>query len=195
MSFIFANNFCSAETVEEQNRRLNADAERYYALQKLYNENVMGFAWMDNAAEYHALCYQAYNAVKAQVDNALKNRKKKDKLLAIILDVDETILSNVPNISSVIGSGKTYSRKNWIEWCNAAIAQSLPGAVECLKYVDSKGVEIFYISNRRVDKELESTIENFKKLGLPQADKNHMLFKTDTSYKQPRFDWRCAAHS
>ena len=188
LSFIFANNFCAAETLEEQNKRLDADAEKYYAQQKLYNENVMSLAWINNSAEYHALCYQAYNAVKSQVDKAVKNRKKKDKPLAIVLDVDETILSNNPQLASYVGTSKTFNRQELTEWCNAAIASAMPGAVDCMQYVDSKGVEIFYVSNRNDDTELEGTIKNFEKLGFPQADRKHMLFRTNTSDKQARFN-------
>jgi 5'-nucleotidase (lipoprotein e(P4) family) len=185
---MFANNFCAAETVQEINKRLNAESEEYYAIEKLYNENIMSSAWINTAAEYRALCYQAYNAVKMQVDNAVKDRKRNDKPLAIILDVDETILLNTPYYSGMIGTGKKVDRQEWVNWCNAAIASAMPGAVDCLQYVNSKGVEIFYVTNRHLDTELEGTIKNFEKLGLPQADKNHMLLKTDTSYKQPRFN-------
>ena len=188
LSFIFANNICTAETLEEQNRRLDADAENYYATQRIYNDNIKTLAWINNSAEYHALCYQAYNAVKAQVDNAVKNRKKKDKPLAIVLDVDDTVLSNLPHNTSFVGTGKPYSHQERAEWCNAAVAQAMPGAVDCMQYVDSKGVEIFYVSNRLSNKELESTIKNFEALGFPQADRKHMLFRTVTNDKQPRFD-------
>ena len=68
----------------------------------------MSAAWVNTSAEYRALCYQAYNAVKAQVDNAVKNHKKKDKPLAIVLDVDETILSNTPQLASYFGTGNTH---------------------------------------------------------------------------------------
>ena len=188
LTFAFSANFCTAETLEEQNARLNADSEKYYAQQKIYDENIMSFSWINSAAEYHALCYQAYNAVKNQVDIAVKKHKRKDKPLAIVLDVDETILLNTPHRASYVGTGKTYERQEWVEWCNAAIAQAMPGAVDCMNYVDSKGVEIFYVSNRHEDTELEGTIKNFQKLGMPQADKKHMLFKTTTSDKQARFD-------
>ena len=52
----------------------------------------------------------AYNAVKNQVDIAVKNHKRKDKPLAIILDVDETVLTNltpVPIKRSLILWGHT----------------------------------------------------------------------------------------
>ncbi len=183
LSFVFANNFCAAKTVQE----LNAESENYYAQEKIYNENIMSLAWMNTSAEYRALCYQAYNAVKTQVDTAVKNHTRKDKPLAIILDVDETILLNLPHHSAFVGTGKAYQRQNWVDWCNAAVASAMPGAVDCMQYVDSKGVEIFYVSNRHADTELEGTIKNFEKLGFPQADKNHFLFKTNTSNKQARF--------
>ena len=62
------------------------------------------------------------------------------------------------------------------------------GAVDFLQYVNSKGVEIFYFTNRDSDTAFEGTLRNLQKLGLPQADKNHLLCKTYTSYKQPRFN-------
>ena len=184
LSFMFANNVFAAKSITE----LNAEAETYYAQEKIYNENVMSMAWMNTAAEYRALCYQAYNSVKMQVDDAVKNRKRNSKPLAIVLDVDETILLNAPHHSSFIGTGAAYDRKSWVDWCNAAIASAMPGAVDCLNYVDSKGVEIFYVTNRHLDTESEGTLKNLEKLGLPQVDRNHLLCKTDTSNKQPRFD-------
>ena len=105
---MFANNFCAASTIPE----LNAASEKYYAQEKLYNENVMGLAWMNTAAEYRALCYQAYNAVKTQVADAVKNRKRNGKPLAIILDVDETILAGTPYNAAFVGTGKTSDEKN-----------------------------------------------------------------------------------
>ena len=175
VGFMFASNFCAAETLAEQNARLQAESEKYYATQKFYDENIMSVAWMQNAAEYRALCYQAYNAVKMQVDIAVKNHKRKDKPLAIVLDIDETILMNSPHHAAFVGTGAIYNRQSWVDWCNAAIASAMPGAVDCLQYVDSKKVEIFYVSNRHDDTEGEGTIKNLQKLALPNADKEHVL--------------------
>ena len=188
ISFIFANNFCAAETLAEQNARLDAESEKYYAQQKLNDEKILSLSWIQNSAEYRALCYQAYNAVKNQIDIAVKNRKKKDKPLAIVLDVDETILLNTPHRAYDVGKGAPYQRQEWIDWCNAGIASPMPGAIDCLQYVDSKGVEIFYVSNRHEDTEMEGTILNFQRLNLPYADREHLIFKTSTSDKQARFD-------
>lgn len=184
LSFMFANSFCAAEPAQD----LNAQGENFYALEKFHDEGLMSYVWIRNSAEYRALCYQAYNAVKTQVELAVKNHKRNAKPLAIVLDIDETVLLNTPHHSSFVGRGDAYKRQSWVDWCNAAIAEAMPGAVDCMQYVDSKGVTIFYVSNRHVDTELDGTMKNFEKLGFPQVEKSHFLFKTDSSYKQPRFD-------
>ena len=48
--------------------------------------------WQKNAAEYHALCIQAYNLAKMKVDQALVTTSEKP--LAIIADIDETVLES-----------------------------------------------------------------------------------------------------
>lgn len=184
LTFMFTNNFCAAENISES----KAASENYQAQKKLYDEMIMSLAWVNTAAEYRALCYQSYNAVKNQVDNAVKNRKRNAKPLAIVLDVDETILLNTPYLASYVGTGKSFDRKTFADWCNTAIAEAMPGAVDCLQYVNSKGVEIFYVTNRRLDTEFEGTLKTLENLDLPQVDRNHLLLKTDTSSKQARFD-------
>ena len=48
--------------------------------------------WEQDSAEYKALCYQAYNVAKLNLDNVLKEKHKKP--LAVVLDVDKTVLSH-----------------------------------------------------------------------------------------------------
>lgn len=49
--------------------------------------------WMQTSAEYRALCYQAFNTAKAQLD-AIPKRKFRKQKLAIVTDIDETFLDN-----------------------------------------------------------------------------------------------------
>jgi predicted secreted acid phosphatase len=66
-------------------------------------------------------------------------------------------------------------------------AKAMPGAVEFLNYAKDKGVEIFYISSIKMAF-YEGAEKKLKDLGIPFADKKHLLLKTDTSDKQPRRD-------
>ena len=54
-----------------------------------------------------------------------------------------------------------------------------------MKYVVSKGADVFYISNRKV-KFKEGTMKNMKALGFPQVDDAHMLLREKTSDKESR---------
>ena len=51
-------------------------------------------AYQQNAAEYCALCVQAYNIARQRVDEIVITKTEKPK--AIITDIDETILDNSP---------------------------------------------------------------------------------------------------
>lgn len=151
------------------------------------NEMVMAVAWMQNSAEYRELCYQAYNVALERVKEAVKNHKKGDKPLAIVLDADETVLDNSAFEAGLIGTDNAYNSKDWNEWCNAAEALAMPGAAEYLQAVDKLGVDIFYASNRSLS-QVPGSAKNFKKIGFPQADAKHMIFKGENGNKMERFE-------
>ena len=90
-----------------------------------------------------------------------------------MLDLDETVLDNSPH--QAIKTGKGYPYK-WDDWINKAEAEALPGAIDFLKYTESKGVDIYYISNRKTN-QLDATIKNLERVGAPQATKEHILLQ------------------
>ncbi|MFA6849093.1 MAG: 5'-nucleotidase, lipoprotein e(P4) family [Selenomonadaceae bacterium] len=159
-----------------------------YTQQDLNEQDVMGLLWVQTSAEYRELCYQAYNAATMEVDKAVKNAKKGDKPLAIVLDCDETVLDNSASQGGYINHNDAYSSKNWNKWMAAAKATAMPGATEYLQGVAAKGVEIFYVTNRDAKTGFEGTIKNLKELKFPYVDAKHVLLKTDDSNKQGRFD-------
>ncbi len=159
-----------------------------YTQKDLNEQNVMSLLWMQSSAEYRELCYQSYNAGKVQVDAALKNFKKGDKPLAIIVDCDETVLDNSAYDAGFTGYNDAYSSDTWAKWVDAAKAEAMPGSKEFLQYLSSKGVDVFYVTNRDAKKGLDGTMKNLKNLGFPNVDEKHVLLQTDKGNKQPRFD-------
>ena len=141
--------------------------------------------WTQNSAEYRALCYQAFNAAKMNLDALFFFEKEYDKPLAIIADVDETVLDNSPYDGKLILNNTTYNRESWVEWGNLEIAKAIPGSLEFLIYASEKNVEIFYISNR-YSEQLEATVNNLKKLGFPDAKESNVLLRGDTRSKSER---------
>ena len=67
----------------------------------------------------------------------------------------------------------------------AAQATAMPGALEFLKYAESRNVEIFYVTNRKMVG-YEGTEKNLKALGFPNVDPKHLLLRTGSSDKQER---------
>ncbi|OEF96387.1 5'-nucleotidase, lipoprotein e(P4) family [Vulcanibacillus modesticaldus] len=163
-----------------------------YNTEDLNEQLVMATAWVQNSAEYRALAYQAFNVAKMILDKDLAENTSTEKR-AIIVDVDETILDNSAYEAFLIGNDFGYSSKTWNPWMDAAEATAIPGAVEFLNYAAGKGVDIYYITNRKVVGK-EGTLKNLKDLGFPQVDEEHLMLRTDTSSKTARRDAVDADH-
>ena len=139
--------------------------------------------WHKNSAEYKALCLQAYNAAKNKLDIELS--KNIDETLAIVADLDETILNNTPYNEMLIEENTSFNQENWSGWVNKKIATAVPGSLDFFNYADSKGVEIIYLSNRRVEN-YEPTKENLISLGFPFKESTQMLLRTNSRDKDER---------
>lgn len=139
--------------------------------------------FQQRAAEYRALCLQAYNIARLRVDEALTRPSARPK--AIITDIDETFLDNSPYAVHRALQGKDYDSGSWVEWTAKGIADTLSGALSFFKYVASKNIEIFYITNRR-EAERKGTLQNLERFQFPFADNQHLILRIDTSSKEPR---------
>tara|TARA_X000001036_G_scaffold433393_1_gene470923 strand:- start:3184 stop:3801 length:618 start_codon:yes stop_codon:yes gene_type:complete len=139
--------------------------------------------WHKNSAEYKALCLQAYNAAKTKLDMELS--KDHEKKLAIVADLDETIFNNTPYNEMLIEKETSFNQENWSNWVNKKIATAIPGSLDFFTYAESKGVEIIYLSNRRIEN-YEPTKENLIKLGFPFDNSTKMLLRTNSSDKYER---------
>jgi 5'-nucleotidase (lipoprotein e(P4) family) len=138
--------------------------------------------FQQRAAEYRALCLQGYNAARMRID---AYPKLIDKPLAIITDIDETILDNSPYAVHQAYNGKEYEAASWYEWTDKSAADTMPGAAAFLQYAASKNIQVFYVTNRE-DRERTSTLANLKRFGLPNADEMHLYTKQNTSSKEAR---------
>lgn len=145
----------------------------------------MATLYQQTAAEYRALCYQAFNVAKYQLDQNLKIMALQ-KQQAIVLDIDETVLDNSPHEAKCILNNALYPAY-WEEWMNASNAKAIPGVMDFLKYAESKSIEIYYITNRK-EKYRVQTLRNLKMLGFPNAEDKYLMLKKDESSKKGRRD-------
>ncbi|MDF2399282.1 5'-nucleotidase, lipoprotein e(P4) family [Pseudomonas sp. 3MA1] len=145
-------------------------------------------AWKQTAAEFEALYYQGFNIARLQLDRALQEHKAGDRPLAIISDVDDTVLSSNSYWGYMINSGKEFfDDEAWDKWVADNGPVATPGAVEFLKYAQSKGVEVFYVTSRdQGEKTYDHALSNLRKNQLPYADEQHLTVYRDSSNKEPR---------
>ena len=149
----------------------------------------MGLLWMRTSAEYRALAYQGYNVAMNAVKMAVTDPSHQRKPLAIVLDADETVVDNTKLMGESIANGNgRFDAPWWRQAVHQGKSQAMPGAVEFLNEVHKQGVEIFYVSNRYAPVNYDATVQNFKELGFPSVDKDHVLLFEKDSDKQPRFD-------
>lgn len=139
--------------------------------------------WQKMSAEYYALCIQAYNMAKLKIDKALITSSKEP--LAIIADIDETVLNNLPYNEMLIETGESFSQKTWSEWVNNQEATPIPGALDFFNYVEDQDIEIIYLSNRRVEN-YEPTKANLISAGFPFDDQTIMLLRDKDGNKESR---------
>jgi 5'-nucleotidase (lipoprotein e(P4) family) len=145
---------------------------------------ILATLWYQRSAEMRALYHQCYrNAEIALAENLAWSDKTKP--VAVVMDIDETVLDNSPFEGWQVITGSPFSNSDWLRWVNLAVAEALPGAVEFTHYADSLGVEVFYISNRTAQ-EAGPTLTNLAAKGFADADTSHLLLREGTSSKVPR---------
>jgi 5'-nucleotidase (lipoprotein e(P4) family) len=145
---------------------------------------LMSVLYQQEAAEYRALCIQAYNLARIKLKDELK-KKHSGLPIAIVTDLDETALDNSDYYGKLYKDNTIFDLGSWAKWCKIEKADSVPGSVFFFRFADKQKVQIFYISNRDTSL-VEATMNNMKALGFPQIEKEHFLFRSNTSSKEAR---------
>ena len=153
-----------------------------------HNIYEVALAWKNTAAEYDALYYQGFNIARAHVDNFLAKHPRHRQKLAVISDLDDTLLSPQAFwIEMMKQNSEFFDDPLWDKLIAEYTLKPTAGAVEFARYLQSKGVEIFYVSSRNQGdkaKTHEYAIEQLKKLGFPYADAEHVKILMDSSNKE-----------
>lgn len=145
--------------------------------------------WVQRSAEYYAAVLQTYRDATARVEQQAPSRSA--GTWGVILDADETVISNVQYQIERIGLG--YSAGSWAAWVRRREATPLPGAAAFLARVHQLGGRIAIVTNRFVS-ECDDTMALFRTHALAF---DAMLCRPDKdpSDKNPRFEAVAAGKS
>jgi 5'-nucleotidase (lipoprotein e(P4) family) len=144
------------------------------------NDNLNAVLWDQTAVEAKATMAQAYVLARIRFDEALTDKNRTadpsvqsgdfaNKLPAVVLDVDDTVLNTSQYQAWNVKNGTSFSPKTWTPYVNSKIDSAIPGAVEFTQYAASKGAKVFYVTNRTKEEE-PATAERLKELGFPMGD-------------------------
>ena len=150
-----------------------------------------GVTWVDQSAEFEALALQTYAGATRDLDalladttfSALPSQRSADELPpAVILDVDETVVSN-------IGFQLVYERPfaNWKldKWNRENKARAIPGVRDFVETAREKGVTVFFVTNRPCEVENgeacpqeKTTLDDIAEAGI-ETDAAHLLLANE----------------
>ena len=150
------------------------------------NNLLMAMAWKQTAAEFRALYHQGFNIARMRVEIALAQKQDDSLPLAIISDVDETLLLANDYWGYLITQGQDFfDDASWDRWIEENRAVASPGALEFLNFCVSNSVEIFYVTNRdQGETTVQLAIENLNAVGFPLADTAHLRVLRESSNKE-----------
>ena len=150
------------------------------------NNLMMAMAWKQTAAEFRALYHQGFNIARMRVEIALAQKQDDSLPLAIISDVDETLLLANDYWGYLITQGQDFfDDAAWDRWIEENRAVASPGALEFLNFCVSNSIEIFYVTNRdQGETTVQLAIENLNAIGFPLVDTAHLRVLRESSNKE-----------
>jgi acid phosphatase len=177
----------------------NINAKEKELDNSLQVQSMLSVLYAQSSAEYEASNIQTYINAMSALDRALNDlswtaaiEQKEDfknKQPAIILDIDETVLNNIPFQARSIINGQPYPI-GWLEWMLEESSDAVAGVSDFLEYAQNMGVKIFYVTNRIAVAE-DATRNNIKKLGLPlDTDRDVLLMKNENGWTSDKVSRR-----
>lgn len=140
------------------------------------NDQLDAVLWTQTSVEHDLLFRQVYASATQHLDRALADpawdalahapRALHGLPPALIIDIDETLLDNVPLNARSIINDRPYDYDAWYQWVDRAKAPALPGAVGFLQAAARRGITPYYLTNRAPGQE-QATLENLRRAGFP----------------------------
>jgi 5'-nucleotidase (lipoprotein e(P4) family) len=157
------------------------------------HEMLDAVVWEQTSAEFYAAARQAFNAATEKMDLGLRDKfwtaspkqleagKFQDLPPAVVVNVDETVISNTPYISRLILKHSPMDWTGYDSWAKEAKCPAIPGAKKFLDHAADRDVAIIY-NTMRPDQWRQATISNLKWLEYPfDSDKDELIMGSDWS--------------
>ena len=164
------------------------------------NPSLYSTLWALTSAEYEASTSTVYKSAKLQLAQvkadttwtaALEQKQdlsdptiSSSLLPAVVLDIDETVLSNAPYFARLMSEDEQIARGSFDNWVAEARATALSGVIEYIKEAKRQGIAVIYLTNRACRKRTDNddpcpqrtdTIANLENAGLPPLGSDDLV--------------------
>ncbi len=146
-----------------------SSAEYDAATRTVYQSAKRSLAAAKADATWSAALEQRQDLSDPKVQAALK--------VAVILDIDETVLNNSPFFAGLMRADEPIARRSWEAWVAEHRAAALAGVAEYIREAKRQGIAVIYLTNRACRKrpgsdapcpQRSDTIANLREAGLPE---------------------------
>jgi 5'-nucleotidase (lipoprotein e(P4) family) len=138
--------------------------------------------WVSQSKEYTSLCIQTYQLAQSEVLPKLKKGKAN---LAIVMDLDETVLDNSKYQIERSNLDLRFTQESWSEWVKRQEAGLIPGAKDFISKTRAFPARLIFISNR-MDENLDPTRKNLSELGVLSPNDIFLLRRNKEDTKEKR---------
>ena len=118
-------------------------------------------AYIDSGAYARDLAAASAPA-RAWIETRAATRQPGERL-AVVFDIDETVLSNLPHIRA---EDFGYNPRDWELWIDSANAPALPAVREVYQVARARDVAVLFLTGRKTPRERAGTEKNLQREGL-----------------------------
>ncbi|NNC76750.1 MAG: hypothetical protein HKN77_02235 [Woeseiaceae bacterium] len=164
----------------------------------------LGLQWVKHAAEYRAITRQVYSVATRDLPrfiadtswNALPQQRDAATLPpAVILDVDETVVSNVDFQLTLV---PPFTNEKHDTWNRENKSTPVEGVKEFVEAARELGVTVFFVTNRpcRAKRDIEdpcpqrqTTIDDIREIGI-ETDADHVFLSEERGWTREKLSRR-----
>jgi len=160
----------------------------------------LGLLWVKHSAEYSAITKQVYGSATAALRGFIEDTSwsaipgqsdAADLPVAIILDVDETVVSNV---DFQMTFEQPFANWKLEKWTSETTATPIVGLKEFVDAARAAGVTVFFITNRPCEQiegsddpcpQKQSTIDDIAEVGVV-TDADHVFLSEEQGWNREK---------
>lgn len=180
--------------VEPSNAQRNAPKQKHVFVEDAAAERIGNLDVLKGKLKrYHdctCTCGCYAHDLDLQADRAiafLRRRaahKRANEKLAVVLDIDETSLTNY---SQKLRAGFNYVPRDWDAWVDAASAPAIPGTLRLYKEAQRLGVSVFFITGRP-ESQRAATERNLEAQGFTNWQK--LILRPESAAKETTTEYK-----